>query len=148
MSAEDTTKLIEDARSGKLGTDGDAMRYLADAVESLVAEEQYQRRTKDAALAGLGRYEKRLQKVEAERDALRAENDNLRGPDSDQRDALITDPLIRQIQALRAQLDSIRSALINDRVILVEKRNGYTVENYANPLVPVRSIEAVLGVSE
>jgi len=45
---------------------------LADAVEALLAEEQYQRRTKEAALGGLGRYEKRLQKVEAERRDMEA----------------------------------------------------------------------------
>lgn len=70
MSTEDTTKLIEEARSYLLPGDEGSIEWRAvAALESLVAE-----------------------------------NEKLRGPDSDERDALITDPLIRQIQALRAQL--------------------------------------------
>lgn len=131
MSAEDTAKLIAQAR--RFAT--------SETLAELVSENE---KLRDAARLSRSIADE----YSAERDALRTENDKLRGPDSDERDALITDPLIRQIQSLRAQLDSIRSALAKDRVILVEKRNGYTVENYADPLVPVKSIEAVLGVSE
>lgn len=46
---------------------------------------------------------------------------------------------------LRQQLDAIREALTKERVILVERHRGYTVENYSNPLVPVKAIEAVLS---
>lgn len=50
--------------------------------------------------------------------------------------------------ALQAQLDGIRAALTKDRVIMVSRHNGYSVEDYSNPLVPVKAIETVLGVSE
>jgi hypothetical protein len=70
------------------------------------------------------------QELKDERNALKRRNKRLRA----ERDAL------------QAQLDAVRESLTNDRVILVERRNGYTVENYANPLVPVKAIEAALEV--
>lgn len=63
---------------------------------------------------------------------LRAENAVLRGPDTDERDGLITTPLVKRIQELRAELRNVRHALTKiegDRVALAAvieaARDGY-----------------------
>lgn len=52
--------------------DAEFITHAPSDIEWLLQEVTYQAETARAALAGLGRYEKRLQKVEAEREALRA----------------------------------------------------------------------------
>ena len=61
-------------------------------------------------------------------------------------------PLLRRVRAAEAERDAlqakvaaVREALTKDRVIMVTRFNGYTREDYSNPLVPVKAVEAALA---
>lgn len=64
----------------------------------------------------------------AERDALAAENAVLRGPDTDERDGLITDPLLARIHALAAVIEKAK-------------------ESRRHPFSPVNDVDRILSAA-